>query len=153
MDTTTLRISRAIRAPPEAVYRAFIDPAAFARWYPPIGLEGRVLSMDARRGGRYRMEIATPDRSWMLTFGGVYEDLVPGERIVFTNVPETRDPDLAGEMRITIDLRRTPDGTLVEIVHEGIPRGGSRAFQGWQESLDNLARLLATDAPTKEEIH
>ena len=151
MTGTTLRVSRVIRAPREVVYRAFLDADAFARWYPPHGLVGRVHAMDARTGGRYRMSIATLDRSWSLAFGGVYEELAPFERIVLTNVPDTDDPELRGAMRITVAFASVEGGTRVDVLHEGIPPGGARgAPEGWRQSLENLARLAEASVASAE---
>jgi uncharacterized protein YndB with AHSA1/START domain len=147
-ETATLRLSRVIKAKPEKVYGAFIDGDALAAWLPPHGFVGRMHSNDPRVGGTYRMSFHTVTKSWSHTFGGRWDELVPGKRIVHTDRFETDDPAMQGEMRVTIELTPVPEGTLVEIEQAGIPlavAGGSP--YGWAQSLDKLAQLVEPDLP------
>lgn len=144
--TSTLRISRIIKAPPERVYNAFLDPDAYAKWLPPGGFTGKVHQMDAREGGTYRMTFASLDKTEAHSFGGRYLELKPFERIVHTDAFETDMPEMQGEMRITITFAEVPGGTEVTVVQEGIPHvvPPEDARAGWSMSLENLARLVET---------
>lgn len=148
-DTLTLRLSRVIKAPPEKVYKAFVDPDVYAAWLPPHGFVGKVHAMDARVGGKFRMSFYTASKSWSNTFGGEYVELVPNKRIVHTDRFETDDPSMQGEMRVTITLTAVPEGTLIEIEQAGIPAGpaASGAPYGWAQSLDKLAQLVEPELP------
>ena len=117
--TGTVTLHRVFRAPPDRVYRAFIDPDAMAKWLPPHGFAGRVLSMEARVGGSYRMQFTNFSNGQSHAFGGTYLELVPGERIVHTDSFD--DPNLPGEMRTTITFRPVLVRTEVTAVQEGIP--------------------------------
>ena len=141
-DTGTVRFHRVLRAPPERVYRAFLDPDAMAKWLPPHGFTGRVLSLDARVGGSYRMQFTNLGSGAVHAFGGEYVELVPGERIVHTD--RFDDPNLPGEMRTTIQLKNVMTGTEVSIVQAGIPAviPTEMCCLGWQESLQLLALLV-----------
>ena len=145
--TGTVTLHRVFRAPPDRVYRAFIDPDAMAKWLPPHGFTGRVLSMDARVGGRYRMQFTNFSNGQSHAFGGTYLELVPGERIVHTDSFD--DPNLPGEMRTTITFRPVLVGTEVTAVQEGIPAviPVEMCYLGWQESLQLLALLVEAEIP------
>ena len=145
--TGTVTLHRVFRAPPDRVYRAFIDPDAMAKWLPPHGFTGRVLSMDARVGGRYRMQFTNFSNGQSHAFGGTYLELVPGERIVHTDSFD--DPHLPGEMRTTITFRPVLVGTEVTAVQEGIPAviPTEMCYLGWQESLQLLALLIEAEIP------
>ena len=142
MNTGTVRFHRVFRCPPDRVYRAFIEPAAMCKWLPPHGFVGQVQSMDARVGGGYRMTFTNFRTGASHSFGGTFVELKPGERLVYTD--RFDDPNLAGEMRVTIDLRKVLCGTEVTIVQEGIPQPIPVEFcsLGWQESLAMLALLV-----------
>jgi uncharacterized protein YndB with AHSA1/START domain len=131
-----------IAAKPEKVYRAFVDPDAFARWMPPNGYTGRVHEMEARVGGIYRMSFTNFTTGKAEPFGGEYRQLVPNERIVFTD--RFDDPNLPGEMVTTVTMSDVSVGTELTVVQEGIPEmiPLHPCYLGWQESLANLARLV-----------
>ena len=145
--TGTVRLHRVLRAPPERVYRAFLDPDAMSKWLPPHGFTGRVLEMDARVGGRYRMQFTNFSSGAVHAFGGQYLELVPNERIV--NTDRFDDAALSGEMRTTITLRAVEVGTELTAVQEGIPAAipVSGCYLGWQDSLQLLAQLVEPDIP------
>lgn len=148
-ETVTLRLSRVIKASPEKIYKAFLDPDAYAAWLPPNGFMAKTHSMDARVGGAFRVTFFTANKSWQQSFGGKYVELVPNQKIVHTDAFETDDPTQQGEMRVTIDLTAVPEGTLVEIEQAGIPAGpsASGAPYGWSQSLDKLAQLVEPELP------
>ena len=145
--TGTVTLHRVFRAPPERVYRAFLDPDAMAKWLPPHGFTGRVLEMDARVGGRYRMHFTHMGSGHSHAFGGSYLELVQGERIVHTDSFD--DPNLPGEMRTTVTFKAVSVGTEVTAVQEGIPAviPTEACYLGWQESLQLLALLVEPDIP------
>ena len=145
--TGTVTLHRVFRAPPDRVYRAFIDPDAMAKWLPPHGFTGRVLNMDARVGGSYRMQFTHFSNGQSHAFGGTYLELVPGERIVHTD--RFDDPNLPGEMRTTITFKPVLVGTEVTAVQAGIPAviPIEMCYLGWQESLQLLALLVEAEIP------
>lgn len=147
MSSHTVRLHRVLRAPPERVYRAFLDPDAMAKWLPPHGYTGRVLEMDARVGGRYRMVFTNCGNGQSHAFGGEYLELVPNERIRHTD--RFDDPDLPGEMHTTVTLRAVPAGTEMNVVQEGIPAviPVDGCYLGWQQSLELLAQLVEAAIP------
>lgn len=143
----TVRFQRVLRAPAERVYRAFTDPDAMNKWLPPHGFTGRVHEMDAGVGGGYRMSFTNLSNGQSHSFGGMYLELVPGERIRHTD--RFDDTNLPGEMVTTIDLKTTSVGTEVNIEQSGIPDmiPGEACCLGWQESLQLLALLVEADIP------
>src|SRR2546428_1365936 len=143
----TVRFHRVLRAAAEKVYKAFIDPAAMAKWLPPNGFTGKVHEMDARVGGGYRMSFTNFGTNKSHSFRGRYVELTPGERICYTN--RFDDPNLAGEMRVTVTLKKVSVGTELSIVQEGIPDviPPEACYLGWQESLTLLARLVEAEIP------
>lgn len=145
--TGTVTLHRVFRAPPDRLYRAFLDPDAMAKWLPPHGFTGRVLSMDARVGGSYRMQFTNFSNGQSHAFGGTYLELVPGERIVHTDSFD--DPNLPGEMRTTITFKPVLVGTEVTAVQEGITAviPTEMCYLGWQESLQLLALLIEAEIP------
>ncbi|MDE2615910.1 MAG: SRPBCC family protein [Burkholderiales bacterium] len=147
MSTNTVRLHRVLRAPAERVYRAFIDPAAMTKWLPPHGFTGKVHEMDARVGGGYRMSFTNFSNGQSHSFGGTYLELVPGERIVHTDVFD--DPNLPGEMRVTLTFKDVFCGTELNVVQEGIPEviPAEACYLGWQESLTLLAQLIEAEIP------
>ena len=146
-ETGTVRLHRVLTAPPERIYRAFLDPAAMCKWLPPHGFTGHVHSMDARVGGSYRMSFTNFSSGNSHSFGGIYLELVPNERIRHTD--KFDDPNLPGEMQTTIVLRKVSVGTEIEIVQEGIPAviPTEACYLGWQESLTLLAQLVQAEVP------
>lgn len=147
MSTNTVRLHRVLRAPAERVYLAFIDPAAMTKWLPPHGFTGKVHEMDARVGGGYRMSFTNFSNGQSHSFGGTYLELVPGERIVHTDVFD--DPNLPGEMRVTVTFKAVFCGTELNVVQEGIPEviPAEACYLGWQESLTLLAQLIEAEIP------
>ena len=147
MATSTIRLHRVLRAPPERVYRAFLDADAMAKWLPPNGFTGKVHQMDVRVGGAYRMSFTNFTTGKSHSFGGKYLELVPNERIRYSDRFE--DPNLAGEMQTTISLRQVFCGTEMHIVQEGVPEviPPEACYLGWQESLALLARLVEAEIP------
>ncbi len=149
MSTHTIRLHRVLRAPPERVYRAFLDPGAMVKWLPPHGFTGQVHEMDARVGGRYRMSFTNFSQGQSHAFGGEYLELVPGERIVHTDRFDA--PGLAGEMKTTITFKAVFCGTELQVVQEGIPAmiPAEACHLGWQESLQLLALLVEPEIPAE----
>jgi uncharacterized protein YndB with AHSA1/START domain len=143
----TVRLHRVLRAPSERVYKAFLDPAALERWLPPYGFTGRIHEMDATVGGGYRMSFTNFSTGSSHSFTVKYTELVPGERIRHTD--RFDDPNLPGEMQVSIDLRAVACGTELNITQEGIPESIPEEFchLGWQESLEMLARVVEPDIP------
>ncbi len=144
MSDRTIRLRRVLRAPPERVYRAFLDADAMAKWLPPYGFSGRVHAIDARVGGRYRMSFTNFTTGDTHAFGGEYLELVENERIVHTDAFEG---GLPGTMRVTVTLRAVSCGTELQIVQEGIPEPIplEACDLGWQESLQLLAQLVEAE--------
>ena len=147
--TGTVTLHRVLRAPPERIYRAFLDPDALAKWLPPHGFTGRVLSLDARVGGSYRMQFTNFSNGQTHAFGGEYVELVPGERIVHTD--RFDDPNLPGEMRTTITFKPVLVGTEMAVEQTGIPAviPTEACYLGWQESLQLLAQLVEAEIPAE----
>jgi uncharacterized protein YndB with AHSA1/START domain len=142
----TVTLHRVFTAPPERLYRAFLDPDAMAKWLPPHGFTGRVLEMDATVGGHYRMCFTQLATGQVHSFGGRYLELVPNRRIV--NTDSFDDPALPGEMITTVTFRAVPVGTELVAVQEGIPAAIplESCYIGWQQSLQLLALLVEADA-------
>jgi uncharacterized protein YndB with AHSA1/START domain len=138
----TIRLHRVLRAPPERVYRAFLDAAAIAKWLPPNGFTCTVHLLDAKVGGRHRMSFTNFSTGNGHSFGGTYLELMPHQRIRYTDTFE--DANLPGEMRVTITLKQVAVGTDLDIVQEGVPDVIPEAacHLGWQESLILLAKLV-----------
>ena len=148
MSTHTIRLHRVLRAPPERVYRAFLDADALAKWLPPHGFTAKVHALDARVGGRYRMSFTHFGSGHGHSFGGEYLELVPNERIRHTD--QFDDPNLPGELQVTITLKAVSCGTELDIVQEGVPAVIPReaCYLGWQESLTLLAQLIEPEIPS-----
>ena len=145
MATGTVRFHRVIRAPAERIYRAFLDADAMAKWLPPNGFTGRVHHMEAKVGGGFRMSFTNFSNQQTHAFGGEYLELVPHERISYTD--RFDDPNLPGVMTTTVTLRATAFGTELNIVQEGIPEPipVEACYLGWQESLALLAKLVEAE--------
>ena len=144
---STIRLHRVLRAKPERVYRAFLDPDAKVKWLPPNGFTGKVHHIDARVGGSYKMSFTNFTTGKSHSFGGQYTELTPHQRIRYTD--RFDDPNLPGEMHVTVNLKQTPFGTEVDItqdgVHDIIP--AEACYLGWQESLVLLAQLVEAEIP------
>lgn len=138
----TIRLHRVIAAKPDKVYRAFIESDAVASWLPPFGFLCTVHELDAKPGGRHRMSFRNFTTGHSHAFGGTYLELVPGQRLVYTDSFD--DPNLPGEMRITVSLKPVSVGTEIAIEQEGVPDiiPPENCYLGWQESLRKLARLV-----------
>ena len=145
--TNTVRLHRVLRTPPDRLYRAFIDPAAMAKWLPPNGFTGTVYEMDARVDGRWRMSFTNFSSGNSHSFGGRYLELVPGERLRYTSAFD--DPNLPGEMVTTVLLKQVSCGTEMHVTQEGIPGviPTEACYLGWQESLTLLAKLVEAEIP------
>jgi uncharacterized protein YndB with AHSA1/START domain len=143
----TVRFHRVLKAKPERVYRAFLDPDAMVKWLPPHGFTGKVHSLDARVGGNYKMSFTNFSTGSSHSFGGTYLELRPNEYIRYTDKFE--DPNLAGEMQTSIRLKQVFCGTEIEITQEGIPAAipVEACYLGWQESLILLAQLVEPEIP------
>ena len=147
MAGNTIRLHRVLRATPERIYRAFLDPDAKAKWLPPNGFTGKVHHLDAKIGGTYKMSFTNFTTGRSHSFGGEYRDLVPHERIRYTD--RFDDPNLPGEIQATITLKKVSCGTELNIVQEGVPDviPPEACYLGWQESLILLAKLVEADIP------
>ena len=147
MPTNTVRLHRVLRTKPERVYRAFLDAGALVKWLPPHGFTGTVHEIDAKVGGRYRMSFTNFTNGSSHSFGGEYLELVPNERIRHTD--RFDDPNLPGEMTVTVTLEQVSVGTEMNIVQEGIPEAipAEACYLGWQESLTLLAQLVEAEIP------
>jgi len=147
MTTGTVRLHRVLRAPPERVYRAFLTPAALAKWLPPHGFTCTVHHLDPKVGGGFRMSFTNLSTQSSHSFGGEYLELVPNERIRYTDKFE--DPNMPDVMTATIVLKKVSCGTDLSIVQEGIPAAipVEMCYLGWQESLDQLIKLTDPEIP------
>ena len=147
MATNTIQIHRVLLAAPEKVYRAFLDPDAMAKWLPPNGFTGKVHAMDPKVGGGYKMSFTNFGTGKSHSFGGSYVELTPNEQIRYTN--KFDDPNLPGEMQVTVKLRKVLCGTEVDIVQEGVPEAipAEMCYLGWQDSLVLLANLVEPEIP------
>jgi uncharacterized protein YndB with AHSA1/START domain len=142
MTTNTVRLHRVLRAPPERVYRAFLAADALAKWLPPNGFTATVHHMEAWAGGTFRMSFTNFTTGQSHSFGGEYLELVPDERIRYTD--RFDDPNLPGVMHVTVSLQAVSCGTELNVVQEGIPGiiPVEMCYLGWQESLVLLAKLV-----------
>jgi uncharacterized protein YndB with AHSA1/START domain len=147
MSGNTIRLHRVLRATPERVYRAFLDPDAMAKWLPPNGFTGRVHHMDAKVGGTHKMSFKNFTTGKSHSFGGTYVELKPNERIRYTD--KFDDANLPGEMQVTVSLKKVSVGTELSIVQEGVPEviPPEACYLGWQESLVLLAKLVEAEIP------
>lgn len=143
----TVRLHRVLRAPPERVYRAFIDADAIAKWIPPYGFTCRVHHMDPRVGGTYKMSFTNFTTGHTHAFGGEYLELVPCEKLRYTD--KFDDPNLPGEMQTIVSLKKVTAGTELSVVQEDIPEviPLEMCYLGWQESLMQLATLVEPEIP------
>jgi uncharacterized protein YndB with AHSA1/START domain len=143
----TIRLHRVLRTTPEKAYRAFLEPAALAKWIPPYGFTCQVHSLDARVGGTFRMSFTNFGTGHSHSFGGTYLELVPNEKLCYTD--KFDDPNLPGEMTVTVNLRKVVCGTEVSIEQAGIPDviPAEMCYLGWQESLAQFAQLTEPDIP------
>src|SRR5438094_10137465 len=147
MSDNTVRLHRVLRAKPEKVYRAFLDAEAVSRWLPPNGFTCKVDELDAKVGGTFRMSFKNFSTGNGHSFGGTYLELVPSERLRYTD--KFDDPNLPGEMITTVTLKPVSCGTELSIVQEGIPSAipTEMCYLGWQDSLTQLAALVEPNIP------
>ena len=147
MSTNTIRLHRVLRSTPERVYRAFLDADAKVKWLPPNGFTGKVHHSEAKVGGTYKMSFTNFTTGRSHSFGGEYVELVPHERIRYTD--RFDDPNMPGEMQVAITLRKVSTGTELSIVQEGVPDiiPAEACYLGWQESLIVLAKLVEAEIP------
>jgi uncharacterized protein YndB with AHSA1/START domain len=147
MMPNTVRLHRVLKAPPQRVYRAFLEADAMAKWLPPNGFTGKVHHLDAKVGGTYRMSFTNFTSGGSNSFGGKYLELVPNERIRHTDVFD--DPNLPGEMVTTIAFVKVSCGTELHVTQEGVPSAipPEMCYLGWQESLALLAMVVEPDIP------
>lgn len=147
MSTNTIKLHRVFRAPPEKVYRAFLDPDATAKWLPPNGFTCHVHLMEAKVGGIFKMSFTNFTTGNSHSFGGKYIELVPHELIRYTD--QFDDPNLPGEIQVTVSLKAVSVGTEVHIEQAGVPDviPAEACYVGWQESLIQLAMLVDPDIP------
>jgi uncharacterized protein YndB with AHSA1/START domain len=147
MSANTIRLHRVLRATPERVYRAFLDADAMTKWLPPNGFTGKIHHMDAKVGGTYKMSFTNFSTGKSHSFGGEYLELVPQERICYTD--RFDDPNLPGEIQTSVTLKKVSCGTELNIVQEGVPDiiPPEACYVGWQESLNLLAKLVEPEIP------
>ena len=147
MSTNTVHLHRVLTAKPEKIYRAFLDRDAMAKWLPPNGYTCRVHHMDAKVGGTYKMSFTNFTTQKSMSFGGEYRELVENERLRFTD--NFDDPNLSGEIQVTVILKKVSLGTEITIAQEGLPTviPLEACYVGWQQSLNNLAKLVEPEIP------
>jgi uncharacterized protein YndB with AHSA1/START domain len=147
MPGNTIRLHRVLRAPTDRVYRAFIDPDALVKWMAPNGFTGKVHEMDAKVGGGYKMSFKNFTTGNSHSFGGRYVEMVPNERLRYTD--KFDDANLPGEMQMTITFKKVSVGTELHIVQEGVPEAipPEACYLGWQESLILLGKLVEAEIP------
>ncbi len=147
MPTGTVQLHRVLRAPPERVYRAFLDADALAKWLPPYGFTCKVHHLEANVGGTFKMSFSNFTTGSGHSFGGEYLELVPHQKIRYTD--KFDDPNLAGEIQVTVVLTKVLCGTEINIVQAGIPEviPVEMCYLGWQESLAQLATLVEPEIP------
>lgn len=138
----TIRLHRVIKAAPEKVYRAFLDPAAMCKWLPPHGFTGTIHHLDAKVGGKYKMSFTNFTTGQSHSFGGEYLELIMNERIRHTDVFD--DPNMPDVMQVTVSLKAVSCGTELNVAQEGVPDviPPEMCYLGWQESLEQLAKLV-----------
>ena len=143
----TIKLHRVLRAMPEKIYRAFLDTDAMAKWLPPNGFTARVHHLDAKVGGTYKMSFTNFSTGRIHSFGGKYVELTPPGRIRYKD--RFDDPNLPGELQVTITLKKVSCGTELNIVQEGMPDviPAEACHLGWQESLGQLAKLVEAEIP------
>jgi uncharacterized protein YndB with AHSA1/START domain len=150
MDTHTIRLHRVLKATPELVYRAFLDPDALCRWLPPDGYLCKVFHLDARVGGSFKMAFTQFNNGHSHAFGGEYVELVPNELLRYTDVFD--DPNLSGVIEVTVTLKAVSCGTELSVTQAGVPAviPEEACYLGWQDSLRHLARLVEGGPPAEQ---
>jgi uncharacterized protein YndB with AHSA1/START domain len=147
MASNTIRLHRVLRTTPEKIYRAFLDADAMCKWLPPHGFTAKVHHFEPKLGGTFKMSFTNFTTGNSHSFGGKYVELVPHERLRYTD--KFDDPNLPGEMDVTVDLKPVSCGTELNIVQAGVPAviPAEACYLGWQESLQQLAALVEPDIP------
>jgi uncharacterized protein YndB with AHSA1/START domain len=147
MSTHTIRLHRVVRTTPDKIYRAFLDADAMCKWLPPHGFTAKVQHLEAKVGGSFKMSFTNFTTGGSHRFGGTYLELVPHERLCYTD--KFDDPNLPGEMQVSVTLKTVSCGTDVTIVQEGVPAliPAEMCYLGWQDSLTQLAQLVEPDIP------
>ncbi len=147
MSTHTIRLHRVLRATPEKIYRAFLDADAMCKWLPPYGFTGKMHHFEPKVGGTFKMSFANFTTGQSHSFGGAYQELVPNERLRYTD--KFDDPNLPGEMQVTVTLKKVLCGTEIHIEQAGVPAmiPAEMCYLGWQESLEQLAKLAEPEIP------
>jgi len=147
MTPHTIRLHRVLRAPPERIYRAFLDPDAMNKWLPPNGFTGKVHHFEAKVGGTFKMSFTNFSSGQSHAFGGEFLELVPHERLRYTD--RFDDPNLPGVMQVTVTLKPVSCGTELNVVQEGVPAviPAEACYLGWQESLVLLGKLVEAEIP------
>src|SRR5687768_3974845 len=150
MSTNTIKLHRVLRATPERIYRAFLDADAMVKWLPPNGFTGKMHHMEPKVGGTFKMSFTNFTTGKSLSFGGEYLELVPHERLRYTD--KFDDPNFPGEMRVAITLKKVSCGTELHVVQEGVPAviPVEACYLGWQESLILLAKLVEAEIPDQQ---
>ncbi len=145
MITHTIRLHRVLRAPPERIYRAFLDPAALCKWMPPNGFTATLHHLDAKVGGTFKMSFTNFSTQKAMSFGGEYLELIPNEKLIYTD--KFDDPNLPGVITVTILLKEVSCGTEVNVTQEGVPGviPAEACYMGWQESLILLGKLVEAE--------
>lgn len=146
--TNTIRLHRVFRTTPEKAYKAFLDADALAKWLPPYGFTCKVHHFEGKVGGSFRMSFTNFGTGAGHSFGGTYQELVPGQRVVYTN--QFDDPNLPGEMKVTVAFKQVLCGTEVNIEQAGVPAviPAEMCYLGWQESLEQFAKVVEPDIPS-----
>lgn len=147
MPTNTVRLHRVLSSTPEKIYRAFLEPDAMAKWLPPHGFTAKVHHLEPKVGGTFKMSFTNFGTGHGHSFGGKYLELIPHERLRYTD--KFDDPNLPGEITVTVTLKKVLVGTEVHIVQEGLPEviPVEACYLGWQESLEQLADLVTPEIP------
>ena len=147
MSTHTIRLHRVVRSTPEKVYRAFLDADAMCKWLPPHGFTAKIHHIDPKVGGTFKMSFKNFTTGNSHSFGGEYLELVPHERLRYTD--KFDDPNLPGVIQVTVTLKKVSCGTDIDIVQEGVPAviPAEACYLGWQESLDQLNKLVEPEIP------
>ncbi len=145
MTTHTIRLHRVLRAPPERIYRALLDPAALCKWMPPNGFTATLHHLDAKVGGTFKMSFTNFSTQKAMSFGGEYLELIPNEKLIYTD--KFDDPNLPGVITVTILLKEVSCGTEVNVTQEGVPGviPAEACYMGWQESLILLGKLVEAE--------
>jgi uncharacterized protein YndB with AHSA1/START domain len=147
MSTHTIRLHRVLRSSPEKIYRAFLDADAMAKWLPPYGFTGKVHHADVKVGGTFKMSFTNFTTGHSHAFGGEYLELVPHERLRYTD--KFDDPNLPGVITVTVTLKKVLCGTEVHVEQAGVPAviPAEMCYLGWQESFEQLAKLVEPEIP------